>query len=98
MEENAENTDQGFDQQVAPQKLSQPRAVPRHDPGPERHSTHEYRQHQGLCVRRVPEEELEVVRPDGFVDESGESGDYEYAEQKPAARTVEIRHGSKSLG
>jgi hypothetical protein len=39
-----------------------------------RHAAHEHHQHERLRVSGVAEEKLEVMRPDGFVDQAGESG------------------------
>ncbi|MCX7139757.1 MAG: hypothetical protein NT123_01375 [Proteobacteria bacterium] len=65
------------------------------DPGTERHAPHEDRQHQGLRVGGVPEEELEVMAPDGFVDQPGESGQGEQQEQR-AAGVQMFEHGGYS--
>src|SRR5438445_278595 len=56
------------DEQVAPA----PRPT-RSEPRPERHPAHEDRHDEGLRMRRMSEEELQVVRPDRLVDEPCES-------------------------
>lgn len=43
-------------------------------PCSKRHASHEDREHESLRVGGVSKEEFEVVRPDGFVYESGEPG------------------------
>src|SRR5215469_14676886 len=98
MKDEAKKPDRRLDQQVPPQEVPQPSAVSRHQPGPERHAAHEDRQHQGLGVGRMPKEEFQIVRPDGFVYESGEHGDYEYAEQETSFHTIRICHHQKYFG
>ena len=64
--------------------------VVRDHPGSQRHAAHEDGEHQGLRVGGMAQEEFQVVRPDGFVNQSGEPGDDEYAQQKSAASTLAV--------
>ena len=45
------------------------------------HAAHEQNQDQGLRVRGVANNQLEVVRPDGFINNPGESGQCEDGEK-----------------
>ena len=89
MEHERRDADQRFDDRVAAQQVA---PSPRQAAGrqaAERHPPHEKREHQRLRVRRVPEEQLQVVAPDRLVDEPGESGDGE--QQKEHRATVRRR-------
>src|SRR6185503_12883090 len=55
------------------------------EPRAERQAADEYDEHHRLRVSGVPEEELEVVTPDGLVDEPAEAGDREQREQRADA-------------
>src|SRR6266852_5048386 len=51
------------------------------------HAAHEDRQHQRLRIRGMPKEQLEILAPDGLVDEAGESLSGEQRKQ----RSVKMR-------
>ncbi len=91
VEYEPEQADDRLDERVTEQQLRS-RAESRDEPGAERHAAHEDRQHECLRVRRVAQEQLQVVRPDRLVDEAGEAGYDENAEQKlPAERGLWLR-------
>src|SRR5215207_3331433 len=60
------------------------------------HAAHEDREHQCLRVRRVTQEELDVVRPDRFVNQAGKAGDREQNEEYDWAELqVSALHGGR---
>ncbi|MGP8114570.1 MAG: hypothetical protein ACLQFT_19580 [Steroidobacteraceae bacterium] len=92
MKEDAKYPDQPLDQYVSPKELPDAGGVVRNCPGSKRHSSHEDGEHEGLRVGGMAEEEFEVVRPDGLVNQSGEPGYDEYREQQPPSHEIECLH------
>ena len=60
-------------------------------PRTQRQPAHEDRQHQRLRIGRVAQEQLEVVAPDGFVDQPGETGNREQGKEDSDGNSS--RHG-----
>src|SRR5262249_12859819 len=63
-------------------------------PRAHRHAAHEDGEDQGLRIRGVAEEELEVVRPDRFVDETREP---RRGEERDQGRPDEALHAPRNL-
>src|SRR5205814_9066178 len=92
VEREAEHADGRFRRRVRDEQIAPPLRPPARQPRAERQAAHEDREHQRLRIRPVPEEPLEVTRPDRLVDEPRESGRREQREEHPA-RAVPRRRG-----
>ena len=88
MKAEAQHADQTLDHAHRSAKSPDAHGVMRNDPRSNRHAPHENGEHERLCVRGVAQEELQVVRPDRFVDQPREARYDEYGEQKSAAGTL----------
>ena len=66
--------------------------VVRYRPGCKRHSAHEDGKHESLRVGGMAEEEFEVVRSDGLVNQSAKPGYDKYREQQPPTHKIERLH------
>ncbi len=77
IEDQGGDSQRGLDGAVGEQGLPAARAAAADQPGPQGHAAHEDHQHQGLGIGRMPQEQLQVVRPDRFVDQAGEAGQRE---------------------
>ncbi len=80
MEHERDEADGAFDQGIDAQRIAHARCDARAKPPAEREPADEHHQDHRLRVGGVPEEELQVVGPDGLVDEARESGGEEQQE------------------
>jgi hypothetical protein len=74
--------DDRFDPAVGGKQVGDALAHAAGDPGAEGHAAHERGEHEGLRERRGAEKQLQVVGPDGFVDQPRESRQHEQGEQQ----------------
>jgi hypothetical protein len=84
MERKRAGADDGFGKRIADEQVFPAPGETAAEPGTDGHAAHEYRQHQGLRIGGMPQEQLEVMAPDGFVDQPGEAGHGEQQEQRAA--------------
>ncbi|TMG71738.1 MAG: hypothetical protein E6H80_12420 [Betaproteobacteria bacterium] len=82
VEEERGDTDRRLDPAVRGEQVLHARAPAARKPRPQREAPHEGGEHERLRERRRAEVQLEVVRPDGLVDEAGEAREREQGEQQ----------------
>ena len=85
VEDEAEHADRRLGEGVPAEEIPDATRPPARDPRADGHSSHEDGQDERLRVRGVSQEQLQVMRPDGFVDESGESGSGKQCEEQRAS-------------
>src|SRR5262245_54248791 len=90
MKRERREPDQGFGERVAAQQVLPALRPAAAQPGADRHPAHEQGEHQRLRVRRVAEEQLEVMAPDRLVDEARETG---YGEEQKKDASGYTAHG-----
>src|SRR5205823_7808783 len=81
MEEERRHADQEFRRRVGDQRPADARGEMAREPRAQREPADEDDEQHRLRVSGVPEEELEVMAPDGLVDEAAESRDREEDEE-----------------
>ena len=74
MKRDAANADREFDCRVGTQRIRDSVCIPAAYRGADRHPADKHDQHDRLRVRRMTKKELQVVRPDRFVDEAARPG------------------------
>ena len=82
MENEREEPDRALDPRIGPQRIANALGEARAERGPGSEASNEDHQDERLGVRGVAKEELDVVRPDGLVDEPAEAGSKERNEQQ----------------
>jgi hypothetical protein len=73
VEQQAKHADQQFNRGIRQQWATQGFTASADQPGTQRHPAHEQHQHERLRVRRMAEEQAQVLRPDRLVDQAGEA-------------------------
>ena len=73
VEAERDHADRGFHPRVDSQRIAHAARYAGAQPSPDGEPADEDDQHDALRIGRVPEEELQVVRPDGLVDQPGEA-------------------------
>ena len=86
LEEQREHADDGFDQCVGKERICNALGESSREPCADCHAADKYDQNDRLRVRSVTDEELEVIRPDRFVDQAAEARHGEEREQDPLQR------------
>jgi hypothetical protein len=84
MKHQRSETDRRLDDGVAGERVGDARGPAAAIRRAGRHAAHEHREDQRLRVRRVAQEELQVMRPDRLVDESGKARSGEEAIERAA--------------
>ena len=72
--------------------------APADEPRAERHAADEHDEHDRLRIGRVPDEELEVVRPDRFVDQAAHARNDEHDLQYREPRAARLAIGHRRYG
>jgi len=73
MKHQAQQSDQRLDQNITIQQIGDAGRASRDEPGAERKAAHIEREDECLGIRGMSQEQLQVMRPDGFIDQSGEA-------------------------
>jgi len=82
VEQEGEDADGSLGDGISREQVAPPARPPAGQPRPQGEPAHEDGEHQRLRVRGVPEEQLQIVRPDGLVDQTGETRRGEQGEQQ----------------
>jgi hypothetical protein len=82
MEAERQQPEDALDQRIAADQPSPAVRASADPPRTQRRTSHEDREHQALRVRRRPEENPKVVRPDRLVDQPGKAGSPEHDDQR----------------
>src|SRR5207248_2903576 len=98
VEEERGQADKKLSRGVGEEGTSNALRVMAREPRPERQAADEDDQHDRLCVRRVSEEELEVMAPDRLVDEAAEAGNREEREKSAKAKRHDYRRYAGTAG
>src|SRR5262249_32117983 len=88
METHGQEPDYPLRDRVAFEQVAPAGGIAAAQPRAGSQSCHEDGQHERLGIRRMTEEQLQVMRPDGLVNETGEPRDREYEEEDLAQGTV----------
>src|SRR5690348_16497588 len=93
MKRDGDDRDDRLDDRVPEQRRPDSLAPLADEQRSNRHSAEENHEHDDLRVRAVPDEQADVSRPDGFVDQSGGTGQNEQQGKGDHATSLDTTRG-----